>query len=340
MTAWKVQLLSLAVATVRASREGEVVARLSDAPEEDDAAPLAQTPPDVSQLAPYFSQNITFLEAENMTQDGGWEARQWGHCGNYFSSTVNNVFMSRRMFLHAPANASTSTVARATITVTEDGEYMVMARYEALYRFETGFKVTVEQDSKTLLSAVYGRRSNPKIWGQKGQGTATFNESGANCAGLLNPECVWQWGSVENMVWEGVNNTVNLKPGTATVTLTVHRDSDADCARTMLGHCQYADRNIDAFMFMPNRTDIDHRWNGPGGDANVLAFDGLFSQAGEVFFKVRRSVVSPGSKNVFAGSLWPDCRHNPTLQASLPSLFLPARARRSEDWMAPLSCGR
>ena len=108
--AWKVQLLSLAVATVRASREGEVVARLSDAPEEDDAAPLAQTPPDVSQLAPYFSQNITFLEAENMTQDGGWEARQWVHGGNYFSSTVNNVFMSLRMFLHAPANASTAKI--------------------------------------------------------------------------------------------------------------------------------------------------------------------------------------------------------------------------------------
>ena len=91
----------------------------------------------VSQLAPYFDQNITFLEAENMTDDAGWEAKQWAHGGNYFASTVNNVFMcdfshsprifliflsfslsrvphmsshflrnrSRRMFLHAPANA-------------------------------------------------------------------------------------------------------------------------------------------------------------------------------------------------------------------------------------------
>jgi len=319
------QLLGLVAAAAGASGEdGAAAALLAD----DEASPAAEGPPDdVSQLAPYFFQNITFLEAENMTEDGGWEAKQWGHGGNYFSSTVNNVFMSRRMYLHAPANATSATIARATITVTEDGEYMVMARYEALYRFETGFKVTVEQGGKTLLSDVYGRRSNPKVWGQKGQGTATFNESGANCAELLNPECVWQWGSVENMVWEGVNNTVHLKPGTATVTLAVHRDSDADCAKTMLGHCQYADRNIDALMFMPNRTDIDARWNGPGNDPGVLAFDGkkqglghplstflyekddfteagagqnigqalkktrvfspgLFSQAGEVFFKV------------------------------------------------------
>lgn len=178
-----------------------------------DGTAVSDDPPDVSQLAPYFSQNITFLEAENMTSDQGWEPRQWAHGGNYFASTVNNVFMSRRMFLHAPANATSDTVAKATITVASTGEYMVMARYEALYRFETGFKITVTQHGerytgsasatmngnklhhnsieqgwglrdclcllgKTLLSAIYGRRSNLKVWGQKGQGTATFNESG------------------------------------------------------------------------------------------------------------------------------------------------------------------
>ena len=164
------------------------------------AAPAAAELADASQVAPYFSQNITFLEAENMTEDGGWTAKQWGHGGNYFASTVNNVFMSRRAFLHAPANATSDTAAHGAVTVAEDGEYIVLVRYEALYRFETGFKVLVTQGGKTLLSKIYGRRSNPKIWGQKGQGTATFNESGNNCAEMLNPECVWQWGSVENMV--------------------------------------------------------------------------------------------------------------------------------------------
>jgi hypothetical protein len=277
---------SAAEAVAARERSGLHVAKAAR-PVNDPSAAEDPDPPDVSQLAPYFSQNITFLEAENMTEDGGWEARQWAHGGNYFASTVNNVFMSRRMFLHAAANATSDTIAKASITVASAGEYMVMARYEALYRFETGFKLTVTQQGKTLLSAIYGRRSNLKVWGQKGQGTATFNESGANCADLLNPECVWQWGSVENMVWEGVNNTVNFAAGTAVVTLSVHRDSDADCAKTMLGYCQYADRNIDAIMFMPNRTDIDNRWNGKANDPGVLAFDGLFSQAGEVFFKVQ-----------------------------------------------------
>lgn len=215
-----------------------------------------------------------------------WEPRQWASGGNYFASTVNNVFMSRRMFLHADANSTYVTAARAAVTVGDDGEYMVMVRYEALYRFETGFLVTVEQGGVTLLSRVYGRRANYKVWGQKGQGTDTFNETGLNCDGILNRECVWQWGSVENMVWEGINATVNLTAGPATIIIAAHRDTPAQCAQTMLGYCQYADRNIDAIMLHPNRSDIDNRWNGPGNDAGVLAFDGLFSQAGEVFFKV------------------------------------------------------
>ena len=38
------------------------------------------------------------------------------------------------MFLHADANASATTVAHGGITIADSGEYMVMARYEALYR--------------------------------------------------------------------------------------------------------------------------------------------------------------------------------------------------------------
>jgi hypothetical protein len=41
-------------------------------------------------------RQLTFLEAENMTSDGGWEPRQWGHGGNYFAATVgrppSNIF--------------------------------------------------------------------------------------------------------------------------------------------------------------------------------------------------------------------------------------------------------
>ena len=68
-----------------------------------------------------------------------------------------------------------------------------------------------------------------------------------------------QWGSVENMVWEGINATVNLTAGQATITIGVHRHTAAECAASMLGYCQYADRNIDVIMLHPNRSDIDNR---------------------------------------------------------------------------------
>ena len=55
-----------------------------------------------------------------MTEDGGWTAKQWGHGGNYFASTVNNVFMSRRAFLHAPANATSDTAAHGASFVLWD----------------------------------------------------------------------------------------------------------------------------------------------------------------------------------------------------------------------------
>eukprot|EP01050_Picozoa_sp_SAG11_P012002 SAG11_NODE_1307_length_5243_cov_2.389774_2_plen_226_part_00 len=194
------------------------------------------------------------------------------------------------MYLHAPANATVSSYAKGGVTVGTDGEYMVMVRYEALYRFETPFSITIEQDDQVVFTKLYGRRSNYKVWGQKGQGTDTFSESGENCKGMLNRECVWQWGSVENMVWEGVNATVNLTAGSATVgtptvflsgmvgsrtysmdyivgwaakrlrllqvTIRAYRATADECAATMLGYCQYADRNVDAIMLMPNRTDI------------------------------------------------------------------------------------
>ena len=74
------------------------------------AVPPPDTPPpDTSQLAPYFSQSLTFLEAENMTGNGGWEARHWAQGGNYFASTVNNVFMSRRRRCPGPTARSRRT---------------------------------------------------------------------------------------------------------------------------------------------------------------------------------------------------------------------------------------
>jgi hypothetical protein len=113
------------------------------------------------QSIPYFRQRMMVIEAENFTVHGtaesagqcagtdgndtkrcGWEPRQWGD-GNYFCATINNVFHSRRAFLHGPARAKRST-ATAAVVVPQDDEYSVLARYEAVFHFGSGFRIKVE----------------------------------------------------------------------------------------------------------------------------------------------------------------------------------------------------
>jgi hypothetical protein len=272
------------------------------------AAAAATAPPappaPCSQLVPYFSQTITVIEAENLTtaaagRASGWEPRAWAHGGNYFASTVNNVFHSRRAFLHADA-AATGAVASGTFHIAAADRYTVMIKYEALYRFETAFEVVIEQAGKTLLKRVYGRRPAPKVWGmgnarnsKGGYGYSTYPyqtvtgraapDPPGQCGFGLNAECVWAYGSVENMVWEGVNTTVALAAGSGTITLSAV--ADPSCVPWAGNEdCLYADRNVDAIMLLPNRSDIDLRFSSVK-DNSVLAFDGLFSQAGEVFLK-------------------------------------------------------
>ena len=80
-------------------------------------------PPDASQVVPYFSQHITFVEAENLTTlSGDWAAMPWAHSDNYFAATIANVFHSRRAYLRGPANASAGGVAAASMLIADDGD--------------------------------------------------------------------------------------------------------------------------------------------------------------------------------------------------------------------------
>ena len=76
-----------------------------------------------------------FVEGENFTATGQWEAREWAKTPNYFASTVANVFHSRRAYMHGPSNASSAgDGAAAMVTVPHSGVFTVLARYEAPYR--------------------------------------------------------------------------------------------------------------------------------------------------------------------------------------------------------------
>ena len=61
---------------------------------------------DHSQLIPYFDATMTVVEAENFSSTTGWEPREWAHSPNYFAASLADTFLSRRAYLHAPANST------------------------------------------------------------------------------------------------------------------------------------------------------------------------------------------------------------------------------------------
>ena len=93
-----------------------------------------------------------------------WRASEWGE--NYYAATFANSFLSRKAFLQAPEQCDTAT-ATIRVNVPAAGRYVVLVRYEATYRFETQFKVKVQQAGKTLLDQLYGARDNVKVWAFK-----------------------------------------------------------------------------------------------------------------------------------------------------------------------------
>eukprot|EP01052_Picozoa_sp_SAG31_P014693 SAG31_NODE_922_length_10976_cov_8.838742_1_plen_175_part_10 len=78
-----------------------------------------------------------------------------------------------------------------------------------------------------------------------------------------------------------VGTTVQLAAGPAQITITPVPPDDS--------YCCWADRNIDVIMLHPNASDVERRVNGTAdpADGQVLPLDGLFSQHGEVFFKIQ-----------------------------------------------------
>ena len=100
-----------------------------------------------------------------MTVSGDWTPLEWAKSDNYYAATTANVFHSRRAYLRAPANATDAGgAAAAAMAIPQADSYHVLIRYEAAYRFETPFEVTIEQQGKQLFRKVYGRRTNKKLW--------------------------------------------------------------------------------------------------------------------------------------------------------------------------------
>lgn len=210
------------------------------------------------------TETTIICEAEEFQIDppakGGWQAKLFG--ANYYAATFANAFLSRRAFLGAPEQCENST-ASITVQVPKAGRYLVLSRYEACYRFETQFRVKVEQNGAAKLDRLYGARDNLKIW--------AFREG-------LKKEVAWPWGAGENVVWEGHDAYADLQPGTAKITLIAGKQPELA-----------AQRNVDLIMLTSDEEQIKNRL----AKENYLPLDGMLTQAGDVHVKVQNKGGTP-----------------------------------------------
>jgi hypothetical protein len=210
-----------------------------------DEAPTTTT---VHQVVPYFTQSYILVEAENFsTASDGWKAFGWGD-GNYFASTLNNVFASRRALLSGSASATSGSVATAVVSIPHGGGlFSVLARYEGVYHFNTGFRIQISQAGETVFDRVYGLRSNLKLWGfvkSRMAGRALSLPGSCGEGELLTAECSWTYGATEGWLWEGIGENVQLQQGTATITLSRDAATESDDP----DDSPEANRNIDMIV--------------------------------------------------------------------------------------------
>lgn len=207
------------------------------------AAPVMPTP-----------EGTIFCEAEEFSVDKpGWQARTWGE--NYYAATFANTFLSRKAFLGAPEDCE-ETAATVNVQVPQPGRYLVLVRYEAAYRFETQFRVKVEQAGRVRMDRLYGARDNLKVW--------AFGKR-------LQKEVAWPWGAAENVVWEGHDAYAALEPGTAKITLVAGNQPGPQ-----------ARRNVDLVMLTRDEAQVRERIE----KENYLPLDGMLTQEGDVWAKL------------------------------------------------------
>lgn len=252
---------------------GVTVAARALTPADDAAVQAAQAyrahdePVQAAPDGTYFCEAEEFQAVPAKAGQPGWQAKPWGE--NYYCGTFANTFLSRKGFLGAPEQVKKATTATLNVTIAEAGKYLVLARYEAAYRFETQFRIRIAQKGKTVFDQLYGAQNNVKIWafGQK-----------------LQKEVRWSWGADENIVWEGYlgegkSRYAALQPGPATITLTAGKQPEPA-----------AKRNVDLVMLTRDEAQVHDRVLGNPekkiAAEGYLPLDGWLTQAGDVWLKV------------------------------------------------------
>jgi len=265
---------------------------------EIDAAAAAQDYASSAGPVGAMPEGMIVCEAEEFrVQSPGWQAQNWG--ANYYAATLANTFLSRKAFLGTPAQCD-ETAATILVRVPAPGRYLALVRYEAAYRFETQFRLQVEQNGRLVLDRLYGARENLKIW--------PFREG-------LKKEVAWSWGAVENVVWEGHDAVAELQAGPATVRLIAGRQP-GDAAR----------RNVDLVLLTSDLEQVKTRLAKEG----YLPLDGLLTQAGDLFLRLHNRGPAPVKLTVPPGT-----EHSPywVHQRSWKPVVVEAEPGGSSAWV-------
>jgi hypothetical protein len=255
------------------------------------------------------------LEAENASVPAGscWAVQAWAE--NYYACTFldgGSTFLSRKGFLGAPAAVPDGTHCVATLnaTVHTGGIFAPLVRFEPLDRapasFETQFQLTIAQGGVVRFSGVYGAL-----------GTLTLRTTPTDP--VIN----------HALTWAGVSDRVLLEPGPVSVSLSV----SAGLSPPNSGR-----RNVDVVVLTSNLTDLAVRV-AHGGDQGNTPLDGLLTQQGDVFLRLRNAADSvPMNLSVpFCAehsSFWTHLRFpNAAGASSIPPLLLPALPGQSTGWV-------
>ncbi len=245
-----------------------------------------------------LESGLIHLEAEEFQiVRPGWQARDYGE--NYYVSTFAVTFLSRKAFLAAPPR-STDAVAEMRFRVPRAGNYFVLVRYEAPYRFHAHFRVEVEQAGRVKLRRLYGSSEQLRIW-PFGKGLAE--------------DLTWPWGANEQIVWEGHDVRVPLDAGLATIRLIAVDQADPAAAR-----------HVDCVVLTTNEAEIRQRLE----KERYLPLDGLLTQSGDVWAAIENHTRDP-----LQVTLPPCVEHSPYwvhLRRWTPRTIV-VRPGRKSDWI-------
>lgn len=109
----------------------------------------------------FVQSNHPHALAHQVSPPGTFKVTEWGR-EHLYGATFSNTFASRKALLSAAPDAI-GTATSGPVAIPRAGTWYVCVRYEAAYRFETEFQLTVKQGSPKLTK-MYGQRSSPKIW--------------------------------------------------------------------------------------------------------------------------------------------------------------------------------